>query len=225
MAVISIIVGAASRSWNRWVLMAGGLVVLLLTGSRGGFFALALGLFILALFWRPPRKKQIPFSVRIAGTVLVLLVASMFLYQQGGLGLTGRVELWAGFFDLWRASPWIGIGQTGISTSPAVVTWMEPSWMDAHSMYVQEITRYGIVGGIFAFGGLLVGLGATIVAAIRRWSLPLALMAAYLGAGITEVLHDGWQLLSTHVVMLIVVVLGAVAWNGDHVTRQHGDSS
>ena len=213
MAVISIIIGLTNTGWRRLILVLGGSFILVLTGSRGGFLALAIGVFILLAFSRWRTLERVPATYRLVIATLVFVGAALLLYNQGSLGLTGRLPLWTGFLNLWEASPFIGVGQTGISSAPAIVTWMDPTWMDAHSIYVQQLTRYGILGSLFAFGSLLVGLAATMLAAIRRWSLPLALIAAYLGAGFTEYLHDGWQLLSTQVVMVVVAVLGATSWN------------
>jgi len=213
-AVIAIVIGMTNSGWRRWVLAGSGLIILMLTGSRGGFFALAVGIFVLVAFSRHRVLERIPVAYRI-GIALVLLSGAAFaIVFQSSLGLTGRGELWAGFLDLWASSPVIGVGQVGIASAPVIVTWMDPSWMDAHSIYVQQLTRYGIVGGILAFGILIVGVVAALVAAVRQWVLPLAVIGSYLAAGLTDFLHDGWQLLSTHVVMLVSAVLGATAWNG-----------
>ena len=217
LAVIAIIIGLTNSGWRRLVLTVGGVVILFMTGSRGGFFALAVGLFVLVAFSRHRIMERIPAPYRIGAAVLVLLGVAFVIINQSGLGLTGRSELWAGFLGLWESSPVIGVGQVGISSAPVIVTWMDPSWMDAHSVYVQQITRYGVIGSLLAFGTLLVGVVAALFAAIRRWVLPLAVISSYLAAGVTDFLHDGWQLLSTHVVMVLTAVLGAMAWNRNHV--------
>lgn len=221
MAVIAIIIGLTNTGWQRWVLSLSGFVVLLLTASRGGFFALAVGLFILAAFSRNRIMERIPTMYRVGISLLVLIGFAFLIVNQGGLGLTGRSELWAGFLGLWETSPLIGVGQVGIASAPVIVTWMDPSWMDAHSIYVQQITRYGVVGSLLAFGTLLVGFAAALLAAIRRWVLPLAVISAYLAAGFTDLLHDGWQLLSTHVVMIVIASLGAISWNASHEKRRN----
>ena len=214
LAVIAMVIGMTNSGWRRWVLAGSGLIILLLTGSRGGFFALAVGTFVLVAFSRHRVLERIPVAYRIGMALVLLSGAAFTVVFQSGLGLNGRSELWAGFLDLWASSPVIGVGQVGITSAPAIVTWMDSSWMDAHSIYVQQLTRYGIVGGIFAFGTLIVGVVAALVAAVRQWVLPLAVIGSYLAAGVTDFLHDGWQLLSTHVVMLVTAVLGATAWNG-----------
>ena len=219
LAVIAIIIGLTTAGWQRWFLAGSGLVVLLLTGSRGGYFALAVGGFVLVAFSRHRTMERIPVAYRLGTAALLLAGAALVIVFQSGLGLTGRGELWAGFLDLWESSPVIGVGQVGIATAPAIVTWMDPSWMDAHSIYVQQLTRYGIAGSFLIFGTLLVGVIAALLAAIRRWVLPLAVIASYLAAGVTDLLHDGWQLLSTHVVMIITAVLGSTDWNNRLVAR------
>lgn len=219
LAVVVIVIGFTNVGWRRWVLALSGVIILLLTGSRGGFFALLVGLFFLAAFSRNRMMERVPAVFRVGAAVTILLGVSFAILNQSGLGLTGRSDLWAGFLSLWQSSPVIGVGQVGISSSPVIVTWMDPSWMDAHSIYVQQITRYGIAGSVFAFGTLLVGTAAALLAAFRRWALPLAVISSYLAAGVTDFLHDGWQLLSTHVVMIVVAVLGATAWNREHENR------
>jgi hypothetical protein len=207
MSAIIIVIALADRGWQRWILLSGGVIGLLLTGGRGGYLALMAGIAVLIIFTNRGLLGRIPLFIRVTIGTFTAIAVSLVLYSMGSLGLTGRQPLWDGFLDLWRDSIWIGVGQTGITQSPQIVEWMEPSWMDAHSLYVEEITKYGIVGSLVIFLTLAIGAVIALRSAWLGSPLPAAIYAVYLTAGITDFLHDGWEVHSTPFLLLILATL------------------
>lgn len=183
-----------------------GLLGVVLTGGRAPYLAALAGLMVLVIF-----APQIPLLKRVPPWIKVLVIAVSIgaVAAQFALfttaGATGREGIWGAFLSLWRESPWIGVGQVGIwnSTGSARIT------MDAHSVFVQELTKYGVVGFITIYVPVLIGLGLALTAAARAWAGPMAVLAAYLISGFTDVLHDGWQTHSAYSILVILCVLSA----------------
>lgn len=206
--VAAILILFACGLWSRlsYFLLPVGLFFLLATDSRVAYLATASGLLILFLFSRQGWLARIPIGIRWAATALAAGVALTALLVRGP-GTTGRLNeggIWSDYLTLWATSPLFGVGTNGFLTSPDIV---DP-WYSAHSMYVQELAKYGITG--FAIQYLAIGVGVLIClrCAVRFQPWPLALTVAYLVAGISDVLHDGWL---AHNIYFDVVILATLA--------------
>ena len=208
--VSAFILIVAIQRWRPSSLFLGavGLLGVVLTGGRAPYLAAMAGVLVLVLF-----SPRLPLINRIPPWIKVILVglgvgavAAQFAFNTGA-GTTGRQTFWTAFLDLWRESPWIGVGQVGIWESTGITR----ATMDAHSILIQELTKFGVVG--FASIYLTIALGAVIalVAAARAWAGPLAVLTAYLVSGFTDVLHDGWMAHSTYSMLVILSVLSAAA--------------
>lgn len=184
------------------ILLLIGAVTLLVTASRGSFLAAACGLAVLATWSRVGIFGRIPVVVRAA---VAGVGAALFGYMvlTSPTGLTGRSSwIWPAFIHLWKSSPWIGVGQVGILADPDAGVPME-----AHNLYLQELTRFGILGLILQYFPLILGLVLSLVAAFRGRSWPLAVLVSFGVASITEVFMDGWQLPSTYILLLMLAVV------------------
>lgn len=205
----AILVIVAVQRWRRSSLLLGavGLAGVMLTGGRGPYLALITGVGVLILFSpRIPILNRIPAWVRAASVAVGAgLLAGYFAFFTSA-GVTGRGEIWGGFLDLWQTSPLLGAGQTAIWNTGGIVG----GAMDAHSLYVQELTEYGVIGITVQYAPVVLGLVLALVAATRGWPGPLAIVTAYLLAGVTNLLHDGWMAHSTYTLMIIAAVLSAV---------------
>ena len=220
MSSVIIIIAVADRGWQRWLLLAGGMIGMLLTGGRGGYLALVAGLAVLLIFARTGPFSRIPVTLRLITGAALATAGAFTLYSLGSLGLTGRQELWAGYLNLWQTSPLIGVGQSGISTSPQIVTWMESSWMDAHSLYIEQLTQFGILGSLFIGIVLLLSITLTIKSAWRGHPAPAALLTTYMVAGLTDLLHENLQILSTPILLLILISIASSTLTNTTRSRQ-----
>jgi hypothetical protein len=86
---------------------------------------------------------------------------------------------------------------------------MDASWMDAHSIYIELLTKTGLVGVGITFGTLTIGLIITLISAGKGLQLPAALFAVYLVAGITDLLHGDWLTQSIPVLLIVIASVGA----------------
>jgi len=207
-SVFIVIVGVANWRRNSWLLVAIGGLGIVLTGGRGPYVALLAGILVLILLGQRFGIQRIPMAVRLSLVVLgVAALAAKFAFFTSA-GVTGREEFWSAFLELWRTSIWTGVGQEGIWNASGTVH----AVMDAHSIYIQELTKYGLLGFIMLYGLLAFGLIISLISAARGWAAPLAIIVVYLVSGFTDLLHDGWQAQSTYSLMIIVAVLAAAAW-------------
>jgi O-antigen ligase len=115
---------------------------LILTHSRGGFLTLLTSLMAL-LIVRFGGRKTIIMSI-----ILLPLLFVVFGGRQTHLNTskgTGhhRIEVWNNGFELWRASPMLGIGMDNYAGELGIV---------AHNTFVHEYTELGLIGGTLFLG-------------------------------------------------------------------------
>lgn len=186
------------------LLLAIGVLTVLACASRGAFLALAVGLLIYAAFTRRGWIARVSRKLRIGLAGAFFAVAAVVLLMSPA-GTAGRAEsIWPAFIDLWSGSPWIGVGQVGILADPKAGISME-----AHNLVLQEVTRFGIVGALFQFAPLILGVTLCIVAAFRGLVWPLALVASFATASFFDAFIDGWLSISTYVLLVVVAILAA----------------
>jgi O-antigen ligase len=154
-----------------------------LTFSRAGIAAVAIGVFFVALGTTGADARR---RVMIAGCIVFLATASALVKLDlfgrfmsasdidTASGLGSRDELWTAAIAFWRAHPILGIGagnfelelpQAGL---PGVRT-------HANSLYLRTLAE----GGILLFGATL----ASIVAAIRTFYVRAPKDALFVGIG------------------------------------------
>ena len=209
-SVFLVVMGAARWSKSSWVFVIVGGLGIVLTGGRGVYLSLLSGLLVLVLMSRRGPLARISVTARAAAGVGLVLVAGL-LFFFSPLGTTGRIGdngIWNSFLDLWRTSIWTGVGQQGIWNSVG----RAHDAMDGHSLYVQEISKYGILGFTFQYLVLAVGVVVVVIAAIKGWSGPLAILVIYFVAGVTDLLHDGWSTHSMYTLMVILCVVSSGAF-------------
>lgn len=209
-SVFLVVFGAARWTRSSWVFVTVGALGMVLTGGRGVYLAVLAGLVVLAFFAHRGPVARIPMAVRvgIAGALVFIAALAFYLSPISTTGRIGENGIWNSFLDLWRTSVWTGVGQTGIWASEG----RAHDAMDAHSMYVQELAKFGVIGFVAMFAVLALGAGVAMSAAIRGWTGPLALLAIYFVAGVTDLLHDGWWAHSMYTMMVILSVLAAGGW-------------
>lgn len=206
-----VLISIARWSKSSWVLLPIGLLVVLATASRGSFLALAAGLMVLVVFATRGPIARIPIAVR-AATFAVSVVLTGFIFLQNPVGTTGRSGpdgIWSNFLNLWSTSPWLGVGQVGILADPDAGISME-----AHSLFIQHLTRFGFVGLVTQYLVIAIAIALMALAAYRGLSWPLALATTYYIASLTEVFQDGWLQHTTYSFVLVLCALAACLNSG-----------
>jgi len=199
----ALVVILALARWRRssFVLLLVGIATLLVTASRSSLLAAVCGLAVLATFTRWGWLGRIPVIIRAMVAAAFGLAAAVWVLRSPA-GLTGRDSwIWPAFVDLWQTSPWLGVGQVGILSDPQAAIPME-----AHNLYLQELTRFGVVGLTMQYLPFLLGLVLALIAAWRGRAWPLAVIVSFSVASLTEVFMDGWLMLSTYVLVIVLSV-------------------
>jgi O-antigen ligase len=148
------------------------LIALLLTGSRGGIAATAVGLCVLgALTLRRRKQPFAPSDLIIITVVGALLVGTIFLIfgdlvlgkiSQAGFGDQGRIGLYLITIRSILAAPWLGYGYgTFVDVFPmfrdqSLTTFGQ--WTAAHDTYLEALQGLGLI-----FGPMLVATVAVLV--------------------------------------------------------------
>jgi O-antigen ligase len=119
--------------------------------------------------------------------------------------------------ELWKSAPLVGIGSSGIAVSGGITE----QFGHAHSLYIDELARYGVLGFVTQFGAIAVGLVIAFMAAKRGMAGPLAIMTAYLVTGVTEPRNTWISPTVTGTLLIVAVVTAGVSLNRD---KKHQDS-
>lgn len=170
--------------------------VILLTGSRGGFVAAALGiasaLTIRSLYFgqggTKGARRLVLFVVLVAVMVGVLLLTTGirpdYLFRDT---LTDRVEVMNAGLEMFRDTPLTGQGPGGFVA--LVDRYLGPSepgfrarvvWNNAHNGYIQALAEFGIVGFILTVGGVFTLVWLLVTRLRRHPEGPL--LAAVIGS-------------------------------------------
>jgi Lipid A core - O-antigen ligase and related enzymes len=205
MAALLVVIAIAFWSRSSWVFLVVGGLTLVLTNGRASIGAAAAGVVILVMFSRNPRLARLPRTLRIIGGSVVLVAGALIMFARPA-GLTGREKIWPAFLELWSQSPLLGVGGTGIANGNEVAQF----YGHAHSLYIDELARWGLVGFLAQFAA--VGIGVYIAARAAGFGFPgpLAVIVTYLITGVTEPRND-WIAPSATGFLLILMVLAASA--------------
>jgi O-antigen ligase len=203
MGAFLIVIAIAHRTKSSWVFLSVGVFTLLITSGRASIGAAATGIVILVMFAREGFFAKVPQSVRFVGGLLVLAAGAVFMYMWQA-GATGRNAFWPAFLELWRTSPIVGVGSSGVSVSGGITQ----EFGHAHNLYIDELARYGLIGFLTQFAAIALGVAIAILAARRGLAGPLAIIAAYLVTGITEP-RNQWMSPSVTGMLLILAVVTA----------------
>ena len=153
---VIVVWGFVNRGLSAAFFIAAGLFILVLAGSNTGYLAAASGVVIAAWFklqvrmtWLP---RWLPFLL-----VLVGFVGLIAIIVGPNLTLTGRTTVWPTYLELWRSSPWLGIGDVGILLAQRAD--LLPAWAyHAHNSWLDVMARNGLIALI---GALVATSGAS----------------------------------------------------------------
>ena len=214
MGAFIIVIAVAFWSRSSWVFIPIGVFTLVITSGRASVGAAAVGLILIAMMTTTGRLGRVPRKWRVPLGLVVLLLGGLVLFG-GKSGLTGRQVIWPAFLELWKTSPWTGVGGGGIAVSGGITQ----QFGHAHSMYLDLLVRDGVFAFATVMVALAIALGITIAAGVRGMPGPLAILAAFLITGITEPRND-WLHPGTDVLMVVLCVMtAAVALRQDHADR------
>jgi len=206
-ATLIVIAFAQWRRASSPVFLFVGILTLLLINGRASIGAAFVGIAVMVVFSRWGYLARIPTWLRLlaAGSGSVLVA---FALLGGSAGTTGRQSIWPAFFELWQTSPLLGVGTSGISVSGGLTQ----DFGHAHNLYLDELTRHGLIALIALSAMLIMGTVIAFRAAIQGSAGGLAIIASYLVLNLTEP-RNGWLHPSFTGLLLILSVLAADAWN------------
>ena len=105
---------------------------------------------------------------------MVLLIAAVATVGAQA-GLSGRDAIWSDFSGLWRESPWLGVGTSGIDAHLDLARGFD----HAHNILLDELVMYSLVTVQLLIFVLILGAMLALVAAVRGYPGPLSLLGAY----------------------------------------------
>ncbi len=206
MGALLIVLGVAFWSHASWVFLTIGTLTLVITNGRASIGAAATGLVLIAMFSQTGRVGAIPRALRITVGSVVLTAGGLFMFGRPA-GLTGRENIWPAFLELWTQSPLWGVGGAGIANGNEVAQ----RYLHAHSLYIDELARWGLSGFITQFAAIGIGVFIAARATGLGYPGPLAVIVTYLVTGITEPRND-WIAPSATGFLLVLMMLAADAY-------------
>jgi O-antigen ligase len=215
LGALLIVIAVARWTWVSYVFIPVGVFTLLITAGRASEGAAAAGIVVIFMFARSGWPTRIPRRWRVVGGALALLVGALAMYS-GKSGLTGRQTIWPAFFDLWQTSPITGVGGSGITVSGGITQ----QFGHAHSLYLDELARHGLIAFIVLFTALGLGLVIAVRAAGRGAPGPLAVLVAYFVTGVTEPRNNWIEPSVTGFLVTLMVIAAAVELSEARGTNQ-----
>jgi O-antigen ligase len=204
MGAMLIVIAMAHWTRSSWVFIGVGGFTLLVTSGRASMGAVIVGILVLIVFVKHGRITRIPQVIRIWIGLAVLLAGAVFMYTRSS-GVSGRENFWPAFLELWESSPLVGVGTSGISVSGGITQ----QYGHAHSLFIDELARYGLLGFITQFGAIALGVVIAFIAAKRGAAGPLAILTAYLVTGVTEPRNNWINPSVTGMLVILAVVTAA----------------
>jgi O-antigen ligase len=223
----ALLIVIAFAHWTRasWVFLPVGAFTLLITSGRASMGAVAAGLIVMAMFISTGPLSRVSRRLRMILGTCSLAFGAWFMYSWRA-GLTGRDVIWPAFLELWQTSPIIGVGGSGIALSAGISEAsreLTTRFGHAHSLYIDELARYGVLGFVTQLGALAIGVVIAAMAAGRGRPGPLGVLVAYFVTGITEP-RNVWiaPTVTGFLVILMVVTAAASLQEGSEESRKVG---
>ena len=170
--------------WPQLLLVLLATTCLFLTASRGGLMALlsATLLVVALLIWMKTSRQSLTGGV--LAVVCLVLCAGAALFVVGGehtavrLSQTNlldndRLQIFAGYWTTFKASPWLGYG-LGAFTSFNGITMTGQNALAlstlgaAHNVYLQWLLQMGVTGAVCMFAAVGLIVAATVRGVARR---------------------------------------------------------
>ena len=201
-----IVIGVAIRAKTGVSFAIVGVITMLLTSSRVSFVAAAIGVAIVLFLGNNRLSCRVSWRAR---STLVLVVAAIaagvaLIFSPN---LTGRTSYWPAFVDLWRGSPWIGVGETGKTLGGSSV-----SGTNAHNIFLDTGALYGVLPLLTMTAALAILVFICVRAARAGQVLSFSIVTVFLVIGLTQADH-GWTEPSQPWWLLVLAAFMASAAN------------
>ena len=210
LGALLLVLAVSMKAKSSWAFAAIGIITLLLTSSRGSFAAAAAGIGIAIVFGNSQFLRRVPFGWRLT-TAATGGFATLILLLQASPNLTGRTTFWPDFIDLWLSSPLTGVGASGYA---AGTEWTQTAGT-AHSLYIDELARNGVIGFTALLAALLTALVLGLMAAKQGAGGPLALVTTLAVLGIA---NTPFSWISPSIIGLFLPL--SVAWAACSLNKQ-----
>lgn len=205
---LAVAAGLATSGVARWVSIAGGVWMLMLSQGDAALFATLIAVVVFLVWGRLGRRLGLSEVMRF-GVVAVLGLAGAVAVAQFDGAFQVRTAIWRNFSTLWWESPVWGAGMNRVYAfiNENVSTEGFAPYTHAHSVLLNGLTLYGVIWGLL-FVVLLVSIGLFAYRAVPRvGSGPLAVIAYIFAAGLAETTYSGssWSVYSAAVLAVLVV--------------------
>lgn len=202
----------------RLVLVTAGAMIIVASNSRTSLLACGVGL-VVALLVVPSigRFRVSGWLKAVAALGLIVMAAGYVLLIDPSLN--GRMRVWGDLLGAWADHPFWGLGGTGVSqeisrgTVAAVAT-------HGHSLYIDALARYGILGIVVIGSALCAALVLGISAARGGSPVSIAVVAVVMSSGLSEDLID-WRYLGYQAIPLVAACV--VAASSDAAPRRDAE--
>jgi uncharacterized protein involved in response to NO len=220
------------KDWRRWLGNAAtlmGLIVMVSTGSRGGFLglgaALVLGVvFALLIDWSWKKVRLAAGALVILLSLIGILISSNgnFRYRIGAiftgqdLNILSRNWAWGVGLKEWQDNPWFGVGiganpytfdqyQSGMRQYP----WSTMLFQQLHNSLIQVLAELGSLGGI----AILITLGLLVRSIWKLYQvkqltiLPSSVFCGLTGYGLMSLTDYELEVPAISMALVILVAL------------------
>lgn len=196
---------------ERWVLVPGGVIILILSQSRTGALAAIVGLFVWSLLLPSTRGLRFRKSLRLVSAGVLVLGITLYIgIFDPTLGT--RTNAWQQFWQLWTSEPVTGVGTLRVEEYFREATNVEIlAFTHAHNLLLDQAARYGVVLSLLTLGAL-VTTGVAVVKAARVGTVIAAgLFASVVICALVEVPFSPTYISALSVPLLLTVLLAGAA--------------
>jgi uncharacterized protein involved in response to NO len=220
------------KDWRRWLGISTtviGLIVMVSTGSRGGFLGLGAALvlsmvFALLIDWSWKKVKLGIGALFILLSLVGILISSngnfryriIAIFTGQDLNILSRNWAWGVGLKEWQENPWFGVGiganpytfdqyQSGMRQYP----WSTMLFQQLHNSFIQVLAELGSLGGI----AILITLGLVIrliwkfYQAKQLTILPTSIFCGLTGYGLMSLTDFQLEVPAISMVLVILVAL------------------
>ena len=203
-AAYLVVLGVALKRRSSPIFLVVGILALLLTSSRTSMVAAVIGVGVALLFGPYQRIHRIPPRLRVA-IVSALATTAALIALWFSPNLTGRDVYWSYYLDLWRSSPWTGVGVTGRGSGSETF-----ADVNGHNLVIDALGVYGALAALLVLSIIVVGLVLGALSVRSGEAIPIALIVTYATIGTAQSDYN-WTVVSVPWLMLLLPVLLAAA--------------